>query len=46
MWMIAVWGFRVPMRGSFAMLFGLSLLFIVAEIGWGLTVSAIARTLQ
>ena len=46
MWMIAVWGFKVPMRGSFAMLFGLSLLFIVAEIGWGLTISAIARTLQ
>jgi ABC-2 type transport system permease protein len=46
MWMIAVWGFKVPMRGSFAMLFGLSLLFIVAEIGWGLTISAVARTLQ
>jgi ABC-2 type transport system permease protein len=46
MWMIARWGFKVPMRGSFAMLFGLSLLFIVAEIGWGLTLSAIARTLQ
>ncbi len=46
MWMIAVWGFKVPMRGSLAMLFGLSLLFIVAEIGWGLTISAKARTLQ
>lgn len=46
MWAIAVWGFNVPMRGSFALLVGLSLLFIIAEIGWGLTVSALSETQQ
>jgi ABC-type multidrug transport system permease subunit len=46
MWAIAVWGFHVPMRGSFLLLMGLSLLFIIAEIGWGLTFSAISRTQQ
>jgi len=46
MWVIAVWGFQVPMRGSFLLLMALSLYFIIAEIGWGLTVSAVARTLQ
>ncbi len=46
MWGVMVWGFGVPMRGSFALLFGLSLLFIAAEIGWGLTISAMSRTQQ
>ena len=46
MWMIAVWGFGVPMRGSFLLLFGLSLLFIAAEIGWGLTISGLAQNQQ
>jgi ABC-2 type transport system permease protein len=46
MWAIAVWGFKVPMRGPFVLLMGLSLFFIVAEIGWGLTVSAVSRTQQ
>ncbi len=46
MWAIAVWGFGVPMRGSFVLLVGLSLLFIIAEIGWGLTVSALSDTQQ
>jgi ABC-2 type transport system permease protein len=46
MWAIAVWGFHVPMQGSFLLLMGLSLFFIAAEIGWGLTVSAISRTQQ
>ncbi|MBN1889680.1 MAG: ABC transporter permease [Thermoflexales bacterium] len=46
MWAITVWGFGVPMRGSFGLLLGLSLLFIVAESGWGLTISATSRTQQ
>lgn len=46
MWNVMVWGFGVPMRGSFALLLGLSLLFIAAEIGWGLTISALSHTQQ
>lgn len=46
MWAITVWGFAVPMRGSFLLLFGLSLLFIAAEIGWGLTISGLAQNQQ
>ncbi len=46
MYAIAVWGFQVPMRGPFVVLLGLTLFFIVAEIGIGLTVSAISRTQQ
>ncbi len=43
---IAIWGFQVPMQGSFVLLFALSLFFIVAEIGWGLTLAAFSRTQQ
>jgi ABC-2 type transport system permease protein len=46
MWAVCVSVFGVPMRGSFALLLGLSLLFIAAEIGWGLTISAWSRTQQ
>jgi ABC-2 type transport system permease protein len=46
MWAIIVWGFGVPMRGSFPLLLLLSLLFIAAEIGWGLTLSALSHTQQ
>ena len=38
--------FNLPMSGSFPLLFGLSLLFIVAEIGWGLMISAISHNQQ
>ncbi|MBI5567162.1 MAG: ABC transporter permease [Chloroflexi bacterium] len=38
--------FNLPMNGSFPLLFGLSLLFIVAEIGWGLMISAISHNQQ
>ncbi len=38
--------FHLPMSGSFSILFGLSLLFIVAEIGWGLVISAISHNQQ
>ncbi len=43
---VAVFGFRVPMRGSLLLLFGLTLLFILAEIGYGILISGIARTQQ
>ena len=46
MWAIITRGYGVPMRGSFAVLLGLSLLFIVAEIGWGLIISALSHTQQ
>jgi len=46
MWAIVVRGFGVPMLGSFPLLLGLSLLFITAEIGWGLTISALSHTQQ
>ncbi len=46
MYALVVRGFGVPMRGSFGLLVGVSLLFIVAEIGWGLTISALSQTQQ
>ena len=46
MWAIITAVFGVPMRGSFSLLLGLSLLFIAAEIGWGLTISALSHTQQ
>lgn len=36
----------VPMRGSFALLAGLSALFVAAEVGVGLMVSTVSRTQQ
>lgn len=38
--------FRLPMRGSWGLLLLLSTLFIVAEVNWGMMISAIARTQQ
>jgi ABC-2 type transport system permease protein len=46
MLLIAVYVFGTPMRGSVGLLFGLTILFMLAEIGWGLTLSTIARTQQ
>jgi ABC-2 type transport system permease protein len=43
---VAVTLFQVPLRGSLALLLGLTLLFILAEIGWGMMISAVARTQQ
>jgi len=43
---IAVRVFDVPMRGSLPLLFALTLLFIGAEIGYGILISTIARTQQ
>ncbi len=39
-------GFELPMRGSFSLLFGLSVLFIIAEVGWGLMISSFSHTQQ
>ncbi len=39
-------GFELPMRGSFPLLFLLSVLFIIAEVGWGLMISAFSHTQQ
>lgn len=43
---VAVWSFHVPMRGSLPLLLALTLLFIVAEIGYGILISSVARTQQ
>jgi ABC-2 type transport system permease protein len=43
---VAVFAFGVPVRGSLSLLFTLTLLFIVAEIGYGILISSIARTQQ
>jgi len=43
---VAVWGFGVPLRGSLWLLLGLTLLFVLAEIGYGIFISGVARTQQ
>ena len=43
---VAVYGFRVPLRGSFLLLVGLTLLFILSTLGLGLFTSTIAQNQQ
>ncbi len=43
---VAVYLFRIPMRGSLPFLFGMTVLFVMAEIGWGGLISAASRTQQ
>jgi ABC-2 type transport system permease protein len=43
---VAVFGFRVPLRGSFPLLLGLTLLFILVTLGIGLLVSTLVRNQQ
>jgi ABC-2 type transport system permease protein len=43
---VTVFGFGVPLRGSFATLLGLTLLFLLNTLGLGLLVSTVARTQQ
>lgn len=43
---VVVGVFAVPMRGSYALLLALSGLFIVAEVGVGLLISAVSRSQQ
>jgi ABC-2 type transport system permease protein len=35
---------RVPLRGSLALLLGLAMFYVFVEMGWGLVISAVART--
>lgn len=43
---IAVFGFGVPLRGSFWLLLGLTMLFLLNTLGLGLLVSTVVRTQQ
>jgi ABC-2 type transport system permease protein len=43
---VAMGWFRVPLRGSFALLFGLSLVYVLNTLGIGLFVSTVSRTQQ
>lgn len=44
LWSIAVWLFRVPFKGSFAVFFSASLLFVLCSTGIGLIISLLVRT--
>ena len=46
MWIISLTVFQVPMNGSPLLMAALTLLFLFAEVGWGLAISAISRTQQ
>jgi ABC-type multidrug transport system permease subunit len=46
MYWIVVNLFQIPMRGSFALLLGFSMLFVAVEIGVGVLISGFARTQQ
>lgn len=43
---VAVFGFGVPMRGSLWLLLSLTVLFVAAQIGYGIFISGIAHTQQ
>jgi ABC-2 type transport system permease protein len=43
---VAVFRFSVPARGSLILLFGLTVLFLAVEIGYGILISGVARTQQ
>jgi len=43
---VAVWGFRVPLRGSWGLLLLLTMLFVLNTLGLGLLVSTLVRTQQ
>ncbi len=43
---VAVYGFRVPLRGSFPLLVALSALFILSNLGLGLLVSTVVQNQQ
>lgn len=43
---VAVWGFGVPLRGSFLLLLALTLLFLLNTLGMGLLVSTLVWTQQ
>jgi len=41
---MVVWGFDLPMRGSLPLLMAIAFFYMVVELGWGLTVSAVSST--
>ncbi|MCP5099486.1 MAG: ABC transporter permease [Chloroflexi bacterium] len=41
---MVVWLFDVPMRGSLGLLMIIALVYMLVELGWGLMISAVART--
>ena len=41
---MVVWFFDVPMRGSLALLMLIAFIYMLAELGWGLMISAVAKT--
>jgi ABC-2 type transport system permease protein len=43
---VAVLGFRVPLRGSFLLLLGLTLLFLLGNLGLGLLISTLVENQQ
>ncbi len=43
---VAVYGFGLPMHGSLPLLIGLTVLFILTEVGYGILISIVARTQQ
>jgi ABC-2 type transport system permease protein len=43
---VAVFGFGVPMRGPLWLLLGMTVLFVTAEIGYGVLISGVAHTQQ
>ncbi len=44
LWLLAIWLFRVPFKGSFMVFFSASLLFVLCSTGIGLIVSLLVRT--
>jgi ABC-2 type transport system permease protein len=44
--LVAVYWFAVPLRGSFALLFGCSLMYLLSTLGLGLFISTISQTQQ
>ncbi len=43
---MVVWVFGVPLRGSLPLLLAVTLLFILAQLTWGLVISAVSATQQ
>jgi ABC-2 type transport system permease protein len=44
--LVAVYWFEIPLRGSFALLFGCSLMYLLSTLGLGLFISTISQTQQ
>jgi ABC-2 type transport system permease protein len=43
---IVVWVFGVPVRGSLGLLLGVTLVFVIAQLAWGLIISSVSATQQ